>query len=88
MSLRKSPRVCRWGLFCKPIADHKVPKAVAGQSAACQGKLVLDDGAVRGVSDQGRSLLPIGVVSVSGIFSAVISSPALTAQVASARGAS
>ncbi len=33
-----------------------------------QGKLVLDDGAVRGVSDQGRSLLPIGVVSVSGDF--------------------
>ena len=33
-----------------------------------RGKLVLDDGAVRGVSDQGRSLLPIGVVSVSGDF--------------------
>lgn len=33
-----------------------------------QGSLVLDDGAVRGVSDQGRSLLPIGVVSVAGDF--------------------
>ena len=30
--------------------------------------MVLDHGAVRGVSDQGRSLLPIGVVSVSGDF--------------------
>ena len=33
-----------------------------------QGSLVLDDGAVKGVSDQGRSLLPIGVISVSGKF--------------------
>ena len=33
-----------------------------------QGSLMLDDGAVKGVSDQGRSLLPIGVVSVAGDF--------------------
>ena len=29
---------------------------------------MLDDGAVRGVLDQGRSLLPIGVVGVAGDF--------------------
>ena len=29
---------------------------------------MLDDGAVKGVLDQGRSLLPIGVVSVAGDF--------------------
>ena len=33
-----------------------------------KGQLVLDDGAVRGVSEQGRSLLPIGIVAVSGQF--------------------
>ena len=33
-----------------------------------KGTLVLDEGAVRGVSEQGRSLLPIGIVGVSGEF--------------------
>lgn len=33
-----------------------------------QGTLVLDDGAVRSVVEQGRSLLPIGVVAVDGEF--------------------
>jgi len=33
-----------------------------------KGQLVLDDGAVRGVSEQGRSLLPIGITAVSGEF--------------------
>ena len=33
-----------------------------------KGQLVLDDGAERGVSEQGRSLLPIGIVAVSGQF--------------------
>lgn len=33
-----------------------------------KGQLVLDDGAVRGVSEQGRSLLPIGITAVSGDF--------------------
>lgn len=33
-----------------------------------KGQLVLDDGAVQGVSEQGRSLLPIGITAVSGEF--------------------
>lgn len=33
------------------------------------GKLVLDDGAVTAVRSQGRSLLPVGVVRVDGVFS-------------------
>jgi glutamate 5-kinase len=33
-----------------------------------EGKLIIDDGAARAVSAMGRSLLPIGVVSVSGFF--------------------
>jgi glutamate 5-kinase len=33
-----------------------------------QGQLFLDDGAVRGVVEQGRSLLPIGITAVSGEF--------------------
>ena len=42
---------------------------------------MLDDGAVKGVSDQGRSLLHPSALSVSrGIFSAVIWCPASTAQ--------
>lgn len=33
-----------------------------------QGQLILDDGAVRGVVEQGRSLLPIGITAVTGRF--------------------
>ena len=33
-----------------------------------QGQLFLDDGAVRGIVEQGRSLLPIGITAVSGEF--------------------
>lgn len=33
-----------------------------------QGQLTLDDGAVRGVVEQGRSLLPIGITHVAGQF--------------------
>lgn len=34
-----------------------------------KGKLIIDDGAVKALSKNGRSLLPIGVVSVEGSFS-------------------
>ena len=54
------------------LQTHRRPQSARKQWLAsllhAQGKLVLDDGAVSGVSDQGRSLLPIGVVSVSGDF--------------------
>jgi glutamate 5-kinase len=54
------------------LQTHRRPQSARKRWLAsllhAQGKLVLDDGAVRGVSDQGRSLLPIGVVSVSGDF--------------------
>ena len=54
------------------LQTHRRPQSARKQWLAsllhAQGKLVLDDGAVRGVSDQGRSLLPIGVVSVLGDF--------------------
>ncbi len=54
------------------LQTHRRPQSARKQWLAsllhAQGKLVLDDGAVTGVSDQGRSLLPIGVVSVSGDF--------------------
>lgn len=33
-----------------------------------RGQLILDDGAVNGVKAQGRSLLPVGVIAVSGQF--------------------
>ena len=41
---------------------------LAGQLKA-KGKLFLDDGAVRVLREQGRSLLPVGVVKVEGWFS-------------------
>ena len=54
------------------LQTHRRPQSARKQWLAsllhAQGKLVLDDGAVTGVSDQGRSLLPIGVVRVSGDF--------------------
>ncbi|GAA4099800.1 glutamate 5-kinase [Zhongshania borealis] len=49
----------------RPIAARK--KWLAGQ-LQLRGKLQLDDGAVRVLRQQGRSLLPVGVVAVSGRF--------------------
>jgi len=49
----------------RPIAARK--KWLAGQ-LQLRGKLQLDDGAVRVLRQQGRSLLPVGVVAVSGQF--------------------
>ncbi len=49
----------------RPIAARK--KWLAGQ-LQLRGKLQLDDGAVRVLRQQGRSLLPVGVVAVSGLF--------------------
>ncbi len=49
----------------RPIAARK--KWLAGQ-LQLRGKLQLDDGAVRVLRQQGRSLLPVGVVAVSGSF--------------------
>jgi glutamate 5-kinase len=39
-----------------------------GYTARPRGRLLLDDGATKAVRDQGRSLLPIGVVQVVGSF--------------------
>ncbi|WP_373090439.1 glutamate 5-kinase [Zhongshania sp.] len=49
----------------RPIAARK--KWLAGQ-LQLRGKLQLDDGAVRVLRQQGRSLLPVGVVAVNGQF--------------------
>ncbi|MDF1693813.1 MAG: glutamate 5-kinase [Zhongshania sp.] len=49
----------------RPIAARK--KWLAGQ-LQLRGKLQLDDGAVRVLRQHGRSLLPVGVVAVSGQF--------------------
>jgi glutamate 5-kinase len=49
----------------RPIAARK--KWLAGQ-LQLRGRLQLDDGAVRVLRQQGRSLLPVGVVAVSGQF--------------------
>lgn len=48
-----------------PLAARK--QWLAGNMQA-RGALVLDDGAVRVLKEQGRSLLPVGVVEVSGHF--------------------
>ena len=54
------------------LQTHRRPQSARKQWLAsllhAQGKLVLDAGAVRGVLDQGRSLLPIGVVGIAGNF--------------------
>jgi len=39
-----------------------------GYTARPKGKLLLDDGAQRAVRERGRSLLPVGVVAVTGAF--------------------
>ena len=48
-----------------PLAARK--QWLAGQLKV-RGALVLDDGAVRVITEQGRSLLPVGVASLSGQF--------------------
>ena len=54
------------------LQNQRQPQSARQQWLAsllhAQGSLMLDDGAVKSVSDQGRSLLPIGVVSVAGDF--------------------
>ena len=53
------------GAAQEPIAARK--QWLAGQLQV-RGRLTLDDGAVRVLSQQGRSLLPVGVKAVSGHF--------------------
>jgi len=43
-------------------------KCWIAHTIAPKGSLVIDDGAVRAVRENGRSLLPIGVVKVEGVF--------------------
>jgi glutamate 5-kinase len=54
------------------LQTHRQPQSARKQWLAsllhAQGELVLDDGAIRGVSEQGRSLLAIGIAAVSGEF--------------------
>ena len=54
------------------LQTYRQPQSARKQWLAsllhAQGKLVLDDGAIRGVSEQGRSLLAIGITAVSGEF--------------------
>ena len=54
------------------LQTHRQPQSARKQWLAsllhAQGELVLDDGAIRGVSEQGRSLLAIGITAVSGEF--------------------
>jgi glutamate 5-kinase len=50
----------------KPISARQ--QWLAGQLKP-QGRLVLDQGAVRVIREQGKSLLPVGVVHVEGDFS-------------------
>lgn len=54
------------------LQTHRQPQSARKQWLAsllhAKGALVLDDGAVKSVSQQGRSLLPIGIVEVSGEF--------------------
>ncbi|TAN38554.1 MAG: glutamate 5-kinase [Nitrospirae bacterium] len=54
-----------FGPCCQRISHRK---GWIAYSSRAMGTLVLDDGAVRALKEMGRSLLPSGVVSVSGEF--------------------
>ncbi|MHB8881741.1 MAG: glutamate 5-kinase [Thermodesulfovibrionales bacterium] len=54
-----------FGPCCQRISHRK---GWIAYSSRAMGTLVLDDGAVRALKEMGRSLLPSGVVSVSGDF--------------------
>ena len=49
----------------EPIAARK--QWLAGQLKV-KGRLILDDGAIRVLRDKGKSLLPVGVTAVDGLF--------------------
>ncbi len=49
----------------KPLAARK--QWIAGQLSA-KGKLILDKGAVIAITQQGKSLLPIGIIEINGLF--------------------
>ncbi len=61
---------------CEPVGTLFLPhsntlpawKRWLGYTARPKGRLVVDEGARRAVRDQGKSLLPIGVVQISGTF--------------------
>ncbi len=57
------------GTLLKPAQSVMAARKrwIAGQLQV-RGKLVLDDGAVRVLREQGRSLLPVGVRAVEGVF--------------------
>jgi glutamate 5-kinase len=55
-------------LFAAPTAKHSARKQWMADHLQLRGKLVLDAGAVKALKLEGKSLLPIGVVSVEGDF--------------------
>ncbi len=55
-------------LFLPPAKPIRGRRRWIGSAAHVEGKLVLDDGAVRAVADKGSSLLAIGVREVQGEF--------------------
>jgi len=57
------------GTFFVPLKDRMTHKQQwIAHTLPCRGTLFLDDGAVRALVHQGRSLLPSGVLSVKGSF--------------------
>ncbi len=55
-------------LFVAPGSTLKAKKRWIGFSAQPCGKLTIDDGACRAITEQGRSLLAIGITAVAGQF--------------------
>ena len=59
------------GTFFTPTGPRASARALwLAHAAEASGALVLDDGAVRAVTERGASLLPAGVVGVEGAFAA------------------
>ncbi|MDR2761688.1 MAG: glutamate 5-kinase [Planctomycetaceae bacterium] len=55
-------------LFITQDNHMSARKRWLGFAVQAEGKIVLDDGAVKAVRENGRSLLPIGIVAVAGAF--------------------
>ena len=67
--LRRILQAEKIGTLCLP-ADTKISsrRRWIGQAARAAGKIIIDEGAVMAISKRGKSLLPSGIVAISGKF--------------------
>ena len=62
----KVKRAALFSIPCKEKISHK--KGWIAYSSRPKGSISIDDGAVRAITEMGKSLLPTGIISIEGNF--------------------